>query len=207
VSNLLKVLPLAFVMVAGPQIISPIFLATSENWRRNSVAYVTGAALSITLVVTAAFLLSSGASDQGASNTAIDWVILALLLVAAVYVFHSRDQQEPPKWMGKLQTADPKFSFRLGFLLLGFFPSDIVTSITVGAYLSNQGDPWTHSIPFIVLTLLFLSLPALLLLALGARAKVLLPKARNWMNTNSWIVSELVIGLFIALSINNIASG
>lgn len=206
-SNLLKVLPLAFVMVAGPQIISPIFLATSDNWRRNSAAYVLGAAMSITLVVTAAFFLSSGASDQGASNTALDWVILALLLVAAAYVFHSRDQQEPPKWMGKLQSADPKFSLRLGFLLLGFFPSDIVTSITVGAYLSNQGDPWWHSFPFIGLTLLFLALPALLLLALGERAKEFLPKARNWMNTHSWIVSELVIALFIGISISNLTSG
>ena len=30
------VLPLAIVMVAGPQIITAVFLATSENWRKNS---------------------------------------------------------------------------------------------------------------------------------------------------------------------------
>ena len=38
--NLAKVLPMTFVMIAGPQILSAIFLATSENWRRNSVAYI-----------------------------------------------------------------------------------------------------------------------------------------------------------------------
>jgi len=32
--SLAKMLPLAFVMIAGPQILSAIFLATSENWRR-----------------------------------------------------------------------------------------------------------------------------------------------------------------------------
>jgi small neutral amino acid transporter SnatA (MarC family) len=45
---LVQIIPMAFVMIAGPQILSAIFLATSENWRRNSAAYIAGAALSIT---------------------------------------------------------------------------------------------------------------------------------------------------------------
>ena len=52
--NFLTILPMAFVMVAGPQLLSAIFLATSDDWRRNSLAYVAGAALSITIIVTAA---------------------------------------------------------------------------------------------------------------------------------------------------------
>ena len=43
--------------------------------------------------------------------------------------------------MGKLETATPKFGFTLGFLLLGFFPSDLLTSIAIGAHLANHGDP------------------------------------------------------------------
>lgn len=35
--NILAVLPLAVVMVAGPQIISSFFFATSEKWRGDSV--------------------------------------------------------------------------------------------------------------------------------------------------------------------------
>jgi hypothetical protein len=31
-----------------------------------------------------------------------------------------------------------------------------------------------------------------------------LPKVRDWMNDNSWVVSELVIGLFIVLTLNNL---
>lgn len=41
------VLPLAIVMVAGPQIITAVFLATSENWRKNSAAFLTGVLLSV----------------------------------------------------------------------------------------------------------------------------------------------------------------
>ena len=36
--------------------------------------------------------------------------------------------------MGKLQTANPAFSFRVGFLLLGVFPTDILTSVAVGTF-------------------------------------------------------------------------
>ena len=44
VVNLVKVLPMAFVMIAGPQLLSSIFLTTSENWPRSSATYVAGAA-------------------------------------------------------------------------------------------------------------------------------------------------------------------
>jgi hypothetical protein len=203
--NLVKILPMAVVMIAGPQILSAIFLATSENWRRNSVAYVAGASLSITLIVTIAYLTSNGASDAGASNDALDIVVLVLLVAAALHVFLTRKEAEPPKWMGKLQAASPWFSFRLGFLLLGVFPTDILTSFAVGSYLASHGDPWWHFLPFLLLTLFLLALPLLLIFAFGARAQAFLPKARDWMNANSWVVSEVVIAFFIVIAANSLA--
>jgi hypothetical protein len=203
--NFLTLLPMAFVMVAGPQILSAIFLATSENWRRNSAAYVAGAALSITLIVTIAYFVLDGASNEGASNDAIYVLVLVLLLAAMVNVYRKRKTAEPPKWMGKLQTADPRFSFKLGFLLLGVFPTDILTSAAVGSYLAGHDDPWWHCLPFLALTLLFLALPSLLLLAFRERGQALLPRARDWMNTNSWVVNEIVIVFFITITISSLA--
>jgi hypothetical protein len=203
--NFLTILPMAFVMIAGPQILSAIFLATSENWQRNSAAYVFGASLSITLIVTIAYLVGGGGSGGGPSSDTLYVIVLVLLLAAAVHTYLKRKESEPPKWMGKLQTASPRFSFRLGFLLLGVFPTDILTSVAVGGYLAAHNDAWADAIPFILLTLLFLALPSLLLLAFRERGQVFLPKARDWMNTNSWIVNELVIGLFIVITINSLA--
>lgn len=202
--NFLTILPAAFVMIAGPQILSAIFLATSDGWRRNSAAYVFGASLSITLFVTLAFLLGGGASDDGPSRDAVYWIVLVLLLAAMVHVYLKREESEPPKWMGKLQTASPGFSFKLGFLLLGVFPTDILTSVAMGGYLAAHGDPWWHALPFIALTLFLLALPSVLLLAFGKRAEAFLPKARDWMNTHSWIVNELVLALFVVLTIGNL---
>jgi threonine/homoserine/homoserine lactone efflux protein len=202
--NFLTLLPMAFVMIAGPQILSVIFLATSGNWRQNCAAYIAGAALSITLVVTVAFFLLDGVSDR-TSNDTVYVVVLVLLLGAMVHTFLTRKTAEPPKWMGRLQTATPAFSFKLGFLLLGVFPTDILTSLAVGSYLAAHGDPWWHYLPFVALTLLLLASPALLLLAFGERAERFLPRVREWMHTNSWVVNEIVILLFVGLTISNLA--
>jgi len=202
--NFLTLLPLAFVMIAGPQILSAIFLATSEDWRGNSAAFVLGAALSITAFVTIAYFLLNGVSDAGASNDALYVIVLVLLVAAGVHTFLTRKTSEPPKWMGKLETANRRFSFTLGFLLLGVFPTDILTSLAVGSYLAAHGDPWWHALPFIGLALLFLSVPALTVVALGERGKRLLPKVRDWMNENSWIVNEVVIAFFIVIVLSEL---
>ncbi|WP_197681524.1 hypothetical protein [Actinopolymorpha singaporensis] len=47
-------------------------------------------------------------------------------------------------------------------------------------------------------------LPALCVLALGERGRHLLPRVRDWMNNNSWIISEAVIVLFIVLTAQNL---
>ncbi|MCD6014400.1 MAG: hypothetical protein K0R88_484 [Solirubrobacterales bacterium] len=203
--NFLTILPMAFVMIAGPQILSAIFLATSENWRRNSLAFVLGASLSITIIVTIAFFVGDGLKQGGTSDTTLYWIVLVLLVAAAIRTYVKREESEPPKWMGKLQTATPGFSFKLGFLLLGVFPTDILTSFAVGSYLAAHGDPWWHLLPFLALTLFFLALPSLMLVAFGDRAQRFMPEARQWMNDNSWVINELVLALFIALTISNIA--
>ena len=205
--DFLKVLPLAFVMIAGPQIISAFFIATSPNWKRASAAYALGAALSISLVIGVAYLLTKGAGEggesQGAGLAPVDYVLLALLLFAMVRTYLKRDESEPPKWMGKLRTVTPKAAFALGFLLLGLFPSDLVTSFSIGGFLAGHGDPYLEALPFILFTLIFLSLPALSVLAMGERAQTVLPRVRDWMDQNSWIVSEVVLVFFVAIILSS----
>jgi hypothetical protein len=40
---------------------------------------------------------------------------------------------------------------------------------------------------------------------LGHHAEDILPRVRDWMNQNSWIVSEIVLVIFAALTINSLA--
>jgi ABC-type amino acid transport system permease subunit len=57
-----------------------------------------------------------------------------------------------------------------------------------------------------VLTLLLVGLPLIILLLLGKRAQELLPKVRDWMSTNSWVVNEAVIVFFLALTVSSLGS-
>ena len=109
--------------------------------------------------------------------------------------------------MSKFQTAGAGFAFTLGLLLLSVFPTDIVTSVTCGFHVARHDDPWWQVLPFVGLTLLLLAVPFLMVLLLGQRAEVLLPKIRDWMTANSWIVSEIVIVFFMVLTIKSLAGG
>lgn len=200
-----EVLPLAVVMVAGPQIISAVFLATSKLWRRNSLAFISGALLSISSMVSISFFLGlSFLSSIGGSNNLLYILVLLLLVYGMIQTYLKRNVSKPPKWMGKLQEATPGSSFKLGFLLLGFFPTNLATSFAVGSYLSSQNQALTDSTGFISLTLLFLAIPSLTLLLFGEKAEKKLPTVRNWMNENSWIINEAVFIIFILLTLNNL---
>jgi threonine/homoserine/homoserine lactone efflux protein len=207
VSDLLTTLPLAVVMIAGPQIVSAIILATSDQARRNSMAFLLGVALATTTGLTIAYAVASSAPKQherGGGGDAIDYVIIGLLLVLLVRVYLKRKETTPPGWMGRLQTAKPRFSFTLGLLLFLLMPTDIITMITVGTHLGHHGTPWWYTLLFVAATVLLAGLPLIILLLLGQRGGVVLPKMRNWMQTNSWIVSEIVILFFLVMTITGL---
>jgi threonine/homoserine/homoserine lactone efflux protein len=207
--SLLTVLPLAFVMIAGPQIISAILLATGHDPRRNSLAFLAGAALAVTVGTMVAYWVTSllegaaGPSGEGTVKTVIDWLVIVLFLILMARTYLRRKDTRTPRWMGRLQSADPGFSFRLGLLLFLVMPTDVITMFTVGASLTRHGQPWWHSLPFVLVTLLLVGLPLLDLLLLGKRAEVLLPSVRDWMTSNAWAISEIVIVFFLALTVSS----
>ena len=201
----LSVLPLTVVMVAGPQIIGAFFLAASREAKRSSLAYIAGAGLAVLIGLTVWYIVFHairGAGDgqkNDETRRLIDWIVLAVLLALLVMVFARRKRSEPPKWMGKLEEASPRFAFKLGFLLFIAMPSDEATMVAVAGTLAGHDKPWWHLLPFLVLTLVLLGLPLLALLALGHRAMATLPKIRDWADKHSWIISEAVILLFVAI--------
>jgi hypothetical protein len=210
VSNLLSVVPLAFVMVAGPQLVSAIFLATSDRARSSSAAYVLGVTLATVLGTTIVYVIANvfgvgGGSKKDSGASWVDYALIGLLLVLMVRVYLKRKETEPPKWMGKLAKASPKFSFGLGLGLFLVMPTDVITMITVGTYLARHDASLLKALPFLFLTVLLISIPLLVLLIMGKRADAVLASARGWMNANSWVVSEVVIVFFLAVTIAGIS--
>jgi hypothetical protein len=209
----MTVLPMAFVMVAGPQIVSAVFIATSKNWRRNSLMFLLGVMLASVMGTGVAYFgytyFPQGATSagRGSAKLVVNWVIVALLLLLAVRVYLKRKDTQPPKWMGRLQDADAAFAFRIAFLLFFLMPTDIVSTVTVGLHLARSASPYWHVVGFIAATLLLAGIPLILSLLLGRRAESMLPRVRAWMNTNSWIVSETVVAFFLIMAVRGIAQG
>ena len=205
--TLVKIVPMAFVMIAGPQIISAVMFATSARARANSLAYVSGAMTSTVVGTTVCFVLVEalgiGESGSGSGHVVADWLFVVLLAILAVRVFLGRADSAPPSWMGKLQSASPGFALKLGLLLFIAMPTDILTMMTVGGYLSAHNESLVNALPFVLLTALLVGSPLLVLLILGTRAEATLPRMRDWMSTNSWVVSEIVIVFFLVMELRD----
>ena len=200
----LEVLPLAITMMAGPQIMSAIIFVTAEKPVPVSVAFVVGVAVAATagtlVTKTLASALSLGEpSDAGSSGSVIQYVLVGLLILAAVKTYLGRETAEPPKILGRLQGADAKLALRTGFLLIMFFPSDVLVLLTVGVNLEQSGSSLVDALPFIAATTLIAALPLLGYLLFGRRAREAMPKVRDWMNANSWVVNIIACGIFIVL--------
>jgi hypothetical protein len=110
-----------------------------------------------------------------------------------------RETAEPPEWLGKVQEAGPLTAFGIGLLLITLFPSDFMITATTGIHLESEGEDFTAALPFIGLTTLIAAAPLLVYLLFRRWAETAMPKARDWMNTHSWLVNILVYALFIVL--------
>ncbi|MGA4730681.1 GAP family protein [Micromonospora taraxaci] len=209
--NLLTILPLAVVMVAGSQLVVAVFLASSNRPRAASLGFLGGAGLVVTAGVTVSWLLTrwvgglaadasavAGKVDRG---PAIDLVVLALLVCLAVVVWVRRNRSGPPRWLGSIERAEPLQAMRLGALLFVVTPTDDLTMAAVGASVARHNLPWWHLVPFVLLTVLLLALPLLALLLLGDRAARTLTRMREWAEGHAWIVNEIVIAFFALLTV------
>jgi hypothetical protein len=204
----LEILPLAVTMMAGPQIMAAIIFVTHERPVGVSAAFIAGVAVAtavgVTIAVGLASLLREGvslgdASDAGSTGTIIQLALVALLVAAAVKNYVGRETAEPPGWLGRLQTADVAHACRTGLLVILVMPSDVIIMLTVGANLEHSGSSLSAALPFVAATVGIAALPLLGLLLFHRRARRAMPRIRDWMNTNSWLVNIIVCCIFILL--------
>ena len=204
----LAVLPLAITMNAGPQIMSAIIFVTAQKPLKLSAYFLTGVVIAVTAGVTTTYtlanVLGSGVSlgdpSSGVSlGNIVQYVLVGLLVILSIRSYLGRETSEPPGWLGALQNAKPRTAFTTGLLLLSVFPSDLVILVTVGVNLAQHNSSLLGAVPFVAATILIAALPALSYLLFRRRAQRTMPKVREWMNTNSWLVNIIVYVVFILL--------
>jgi hypothetical protein len=200
-TNQLQVLPLALIMVMGPQILTAIFLVTSEEPKRNSAAMLLGVVLAASLSFAIWFgledLLNIAPSGGKSGPSTADYVVAGILALLGLRVFLTRGTAEVPSWMTTLQQAEPKRAFTLAFLLILAMPTDIVAVLSATHFLHNEHENLLHAWPVVAAATLLMALPILMYLALGRRAREAMPGIRDWLTGNSWLVNLIVIVYFI----------
>jgi hypothetical protein len=196
----LQILPLALIMVMGPQILTAIFLVTSKEPAKNSIAMLLGVLVAASLSI----LIWFGLYDilninppSGSGPSTADYVVAGLLALAGIHTFLGRGNASVPKWMTALQEAEPKRAFGLAFLLILLMPTDIVAVISTVHWLHDGHLDVLHAWPLVAATLVLMALPIAAYLLLGRRAREAMPGIRDWLTTNAWLVNIIVIVYFI----------
>jgi hypothetical protein len=196
----LQILPLSLIMVMGPQILTSIFLVTSREPVKNSIAMLIGVvgAASLSLLIWFGIVKAFGIDPkEGGGPTTADWIVAGLLALAAIHTFRGRGTASVPKWMSALQEAEPRRALTLGFLLILLMPTDIVAVISTANWLHDNGKDVLDGWPLVAATTLLMALPILAYLLLGRRAREAMPGIRDWLTTNAWLVNLIVIVYFI----------
>jgi hypothetical protein len=187
-------------MVMGPQILTSIFLVTSREPVKNSIAMLIGVVLAacISLAIWFGIVKAIGIDPkEGGGPTTADWIVAGLLALAAIHTFRGRGKASVPKWMTALQEARPRRAFELAFLLIFLMPTDIVAVISTANWLHDNDKDLLHGWPLVAATTLLMALPIIGYLAFGRRAREAMPKIRDWLTGNAWLVNLVVIVYFI----------
>jgi Sap, sulfolipid-1-addressing protein len=204
----LAVLPLAITMNAGPQIMSAIIFVTASKPLKLSAYFVAGVVIAVSVGVTVTYTLATvlgnslslgDPSNSGSLGNIIQYVLVGLLIILSIRSYLTRATSEPPRWLGAMQNAGPRRAFTTGLLLLSVFPSDFVVLLTVGVNLVHHNSSLVAALPFVAATILVAALPMLSYLLFRHRAQQAMPKVRDWMNKNSWLVNIIVYVVFILL--------
>jgi hypothetical protein len=201
----LAVIPLAITMNAGPQIMSAIIFVTAPKALKLSAAFLGGVVIAVTVGVTIAYTLATllgnsislgDPSDSGSLGNVIQYVLVGLLVLLSIKSYVGRETSEPPRWLGTMQNAKPSTAFTTGLLLLSVFPSDLVVLVTVWINLAHSNASLLAALPFGAATIFIAALPVLAYLLFRRRAQRVMPKVRDWMNINSWLVNIIVYIVF-----------
>ena len=204
----LAVIPLAITMNAGPQIMSAIIFVTASKPLKLSAYFLAGVVIALAVGLTITYTLATAlgnsislgdSSDSGSLGNIIQYLLVGLLVFLSIRNYARRETIEPPRWLGALQNANSRTAFTTGLLLLSVFPSDFVILMTVGVNLAQNNASLLGALPFIAATIFIAALPLLVYLLFRRRAQEAMPKVREWMNANSWLVNIIVYVIFIVL--------
>ncbi|MFB7781146.1 GAP family protein [Streptomyces vinaceus] len=213
-------LPAALAVALSPfPLIGIVLILSGTQGRRNGLLFAAGWMAGLTIAATVVAVLLGGAdAPESASSDVADWGrVLAggALIVLGVRKWWGRpragEQAEPPRWMASLDDATAGRALLLGALLSGANPKNLVLTASAAASIVEAG---AHDVGLAAAVALFVLIASSTVLgavgmhlAGGRRAATFLDGVRQFMVTNSTVITVLVLVLLGASILGDGLSG
>jgi len=211
-----EILPFAVGITLSPMAIAAIILLLfTQKARSNSVAFLAGWALGISLVgVFVLTLVNVGVSISGGGSQSLDlgivkFVFGILLFLAAYMEWRNRSpkgaEPEMPKWMTAIDNVSAGKSLGLG-VFLATLPKNLMLNITANTTIANSGLSVGLQVTMLAIVLLVgnltIATTVMVYLFAGERAEKMLESWKIWIvqnNSTALTVLYIVYGLILVL--------
>ncbi|MFF5934505.1 GAP family protein [Streptomyces sp. NPDC012508] len=147
-------LPAALAVARSPfPLIAVVLILTGRHGRRNGTLFALGWVAGLAVVATVVVVLFGAADDPDSTSSSVaDWgrvVAGAALIVVGVRKWRLRprpgDVVEEPRWMARLDGVTPWRSLRLGALLAGANPKNVVLTASAATAVVEAGPTMSIS--------------------------------------------------------------
>lgn len=206
-----QALPFAVAVAFSPlPVVAVLALLATPGGRRRAVVFVAVAVLCTAALTTAVVLLAS-TSGPGREGDPATWVSIARLALAALLVrvgvrrWRARPAPgvtpEPPHWMARLDTLTLARTARLGVILTGLNPKNLILIAAGGAVIAQTGagdaEQAAAVAAFVLVGCAGVALPLVASVLAPQRSAAWLAGLRDWMvRENDTIIA--VIAFVIA---------
>ena len=203
-----EILPLAVgVAISVTAIIAVILILFTPNARTNSVAFLFGWVLGLTVVGGIVLIAGDFASDDSGESTASGVVKLGLgllLLLLALRNWRSRpkagEEPEIPGWMATIDDFGAGKSAGTAAILSGVNPKNLALTVAAAATISAAGLTTGEEIGafavYVAIASFTVAAPVLVYLIMGERVQGGLNSLKEWLIANNNTVMFVLLLVF-----------
>lgn len=203
-----QVLPEAIGIALSPfPIIGLILMLLSKNARRNSLMFMFGWLLGLTLVAIIVLALVNAGKISAGDSTTQTGVLWGQLLLGVALLFlafrnwrkrpKAGEQPELPKWMATIDSIQPSRALILGVLLSGLNPKNLLLNISADTTISAAALTTTETamvtIAFILISSITIIGPVLYVQIAGERAEKSLNELKVWLTQNNAAIMAVLL--------------
>ncbi len=196
----------SIIMVTGPQLIVPITLLLNTNVRKVSLYYICGAFLgTVGMVGVLSILLNMFGENldnifRFDGKGTIRLAVVAILVFLIIKSIVKRNEESSSKVVDLAVKGAPSTVFKISILLFAIFPTDLMTNIVMAKYIVLDNNNFILSIlPLALINAMFVAIPFILYLIFKEKIEKKVPKIRNTLEKNSWIINVVINSAFIYL--------